>query len=61
MLAVLLETLCCHCVTSKFVFSFAKKSPFILSDIETKSLWSRFPHEKLGVAQQVIIFYGNQR
>ena len=44
-----------------FVFSFTKKKKktSILPDIESKNLRSRVPHNKLGVAQQVIIFYGS--
>jgi hypothetical protein len=39
-----------------FVFVFSvEKSSFILPNIETKHLWSRFPHEKLGVQQVIVL------
>jgi hypothetical protein len=45
-------------VTVQYLCSVFQKRPFISPNIETKNLWSRVPHDKLGVAKQVT-FYGS--
>jgi hypothetical protein len=46
-------------VIVQYLCSVLQKYSFTLPNIETKNLWSRVPHEKLGVAQKVIVFYGS--
>jgi hypothetical protein len=46
-------------VTVQYLCSASQKRSFISPNTETKNLWSRVPHEKLGDAQQVIILYGS--
>jgi hypothetical protein len=46
-------------VTVQQLCSALQKSALICPNIETKNLWSRVPHQKLGVAQQVTVLYGS--
>jgi hypothetical protein len=59
MLAVLFETVCCHFLRLQCLCSAVHKPSVVLPNIKTKILQSRIPHEKLGVAQQVIVIYGS--
>jgi hypothetical protein len=43
----------------QYLYSALQERLFILANIETTNLWSRVPHEKLVVAQQVIVLYGS--
>jgi hypothetical protein len=43
------------CATLQYLCSVLQKSSFILLNIETKHIYSRVPHEKLALDQQVLI------
>jgi hypothetical protein len=58
-LAVLLKTGLPLSVSLQYLCPALQKRSFISPNMETKNLWSRDPHEKLGVAQQVFVFYGS--
>jgi hypothetical protein len=48
-----------HSVTVQYLCSAFQEFSLMSPNTETKKLWSRVPHEKLGVAQQVIVRYGS--